>query len=213
MRTRGAGERRGHEHQGALAMPSSAPPHSATVFYWPSGRAGGKGVGHVAVRLANGIYVSHYPAPVEPGEREQRQRVGTRTDVPGFAGTTLAIYRDASHRFRTHEDDLRVFGPTPQSLVLPPQFDEIAMAGFANGRMLASAPGEPLLHGPLPYYQLADSSTGAGDRSQCATTAARMIAAGVPLTHQHLARAILEKFDPDSLWRVLRAAAAELAGG
>ncbi len=184
-------------------------PSPATLYYWPSGaRPGGKGVGHVALKLADGTYVSHVPERVpDAGHLES----WTRTDVPTMPGQKLKIVRWASIRDRTLEADLQMFGQTPQTLALPATFIQLYMAAWARGRMLATPPGGEPLHGPLPYYQLADSVKGAGDRSQCATTVAKMLSAGLPLTHQEVGAEILSKFDPDSLWDTMMAVVRKLA--
>lgn len=172
---------------------------STTVFYWPSGKAGGKGVGHIAVLLGDGTYVSHVP-----DKSARPQVLSTRTDIPTLEGMSVRVERWPSIRNRTFSDDEALFGRNLQSLTLPATFLDLLMGQFANGRMLASRPGSPPLHGPLPYYQLADSVKGGEpDRSQCATTSAKMLAVGIPLQHQDVAKQILGEFQPDSLWKTL----------
>ena len=67
--------------------------------------------------------------------------------------------------------------------------------------------------GPSTTLLLAciDSVKGAEDRSQCATTVAKMLSRGLPLTHQEVGAEILSKFDPDSLWDTLQALLPRLA--
>jgi len=178
---------------------SSPSKSAATVFYWPSERAGGRGVGHVSVMLSDGTYVSHVPE--KGGYKENRN---TRTDIPGLEGRSIIVQRCSSTRNRQFSDDQALFGNSPQSLVLPSVFVELFMSQFAAGRMLATSPGSPPLHGPLPYYQLADTvKDGDPDRSQCTTTSARMIAAGLPLKYQDIAKRLLAEFQPDSFWKTL----------
>ena len=174
---------------------------SVTVFYWPSATSGlpsGRDVGHISIRFGDGAYLSHVPDKMAKG-----LPMGVRRDVPGFRGTDLLIQRFPSVRYRTLADDESKFGKHHLSLVLPDTYDEQKMEEAARYRWLVTAPHEPPLHGPLPYYQLADSEKGKGDRSQCSTTTAQVIAAGVSLTAQHQARTLLEQFTPDSLWKAL----------
>ena len=172
-----------------------------TVFYWPSATSGlpsGRDVGHISVRFSDGAYLSHVP-----DKKAQGQPMGVRSDVPGFRGTQLVIQRFPSVRYRTLADDESKFGKHHLSLVLPETYDEAKMKEVSRHRWLTTAAHEPPLHGPLPYYQIADSEKGRGDRSQCSTTTAQVIAAGVSLTTQHHGRTILEQFTPDSLWKAL----------
>jgi len=179
-----------------------------TVFYWPSGKAGGKGVGHLSVLLRDGTYVSHVP-----DRSAQPLVLSTRKDIPTLEGVSVKVERWPSIRNRTFADDEALFGKNLQSLSLPSTFIELFMSQFASGRMLATRPGGQPLHGPLPYYQLADSVKGGEeDRSQCTTTSAKMIAAGVPLEHQDIAKRILGEYQPDSLWNTLLDICKRLAG-
>jgi hypothetical protein len=182
----------------------------ATLFYWASGARGGKGVGHLALKLGDGTYISHVP---DKSAGSSHLLSWKRNDVPGMIGVNQTIYRWPTWRNRTFEADEALFGKNLQSLTLPSNFIDLYMSQYAAGRMLASSPESPPLHGPLPYYQLADSVKGAGDRSQCATTTAAVIAAGVPLTHQEVGAEILAKYDPDSLWDTVLALARKFTGG
>lgn len=174
---------------------------SAILYYWPSGHRGGKSVGHVAVMLGNGAYLSHVPERTVGGANYQSW---TRDDIPTMPGQRVKVQRRPSMRDRTLDADLVTYGPSPQQMTLPPLFVQLPMAAFAAGRMLVSAPGAEPLHGPLPYYQLADSVKDVGDRSQCATTIAKMLSHGLPLTHQEVGAEILSTYDPDALWDLMQ---------
>ena len=168
------------------------PSQSITVFYWT------KDVGHIAILLGNGTYISHVP-----DSTGAKIRVGTRTDVPNFPGTMI-VNRRESVRFPTLAADKIMFGGEGESLVLPAKFIAFNIEQAAKGWLLSSAPGEPPLHGPLPYYQLADSQKGAGDRQQCASTTARILAAGLTLEHQDIMKKILGHFAPGPLFAFLK---------
>ena len=181
----------------------------ATVHYWPSARRGGRTDGHIAVELPGGRYLSHMPDMTGEGER-----VGVRHDVPGRIGVPLIIRRWPSVRHRSLANDLEYFGRDKhQTLVLPAEMMVAEMTEAAKGLLLVSAPDEAPLHGPLPYYQLADSVKGAGDRSQCATTTAACIARGFTLKHQELSKLVSAQYEPDRLWDVLNEVCAQLGGG
>lgn len=188
-------------------MKQTAGAGQATVHYWPSARRGGRTDGHIAVELPGGYYLSHMPDMTGEG-----QRVGVRTDVPGRIGVPLTIKRWPSVRHRRLADDLAYFGTDKhQKLELPAVVMAAEMIKAAKGWLLVSAPDEPPLHGPLPYYQLADSVKGAGDRSQCATTTAACIARGFSLEHQELAKRVSAQYEPDKLWDVLQEIEAQFA--
>lgn len=174
-----------------MAIPSSGN-QSVTVFYWA------KDVGHIAVLLGNGTYVSHVP-----DSKGSKTRMGTRTDVPNFSGT-LIVNRCQTLRFRTLAEDKVMFGGEGESLKLPAKFIAFNIEQAARGWLLASAPDEPPLHGPLPYYQLADWQKGAGDRQQCASTTARILAAGLTLESQDIIKKILAHFAPGPLFAYLK---------
>lgn len=189
-------------------MSTLQPQGRATLYYWPSGRRGGRDVGHVALLLADGTYVSHVP---EMFKDSGHLSTWKRTDVPTMEGSIVKITRWPSVRNRTLEADRRSYGDSPQTLQLPADFIHLYMAQQASGRLLAQAPGAEPLHGPLPYYQLADSVKGAGDRSQCTTTVASVLAAGVPLTHQDVGAEILAQYQPDALWDTVKALVSRFA--
>lgn len=190
-------------------MNQTTGPAHGRVHYWPSARQGGRTDGHIAVELPGGYYLSHMPEMTGEGER-----VGVRTDVPGRKDVPLIIKRWPSVRHRSLAHDLEYFGRDKhQTLDLPAAMRAAEMIDAAKGLLLVSAPGEPPLHGPLPYYQLADSVKGAGDRAQCATTAAACLARGFTLKHQELAKLVGSQYEPDKLWQVLQQACAELARG
>ncbi|MFG6460548.1 hypothetical protein ACG04Q_03125 [Roseateles sp. DXS20W] len=170
----------------------------ATVFYWASGSAGGKGLGHMAVKLANGAYVSHFPDKTSTAITLSR-----RNDIPGLKGVNVVVQRFGSDRHRTLEADLEHFGSCTGTMELPAFFINILMQEFAKGRMLATGDAEGIVEGPMPYYQLADSTVGKKDRSQCTTTTAMLLSTGVPGTHKRYLRAIQNQFQPDALWKAL----------
>lgn len=178
----------------------------ATLHYWPSARRKGRNDGHIAVELPGGYYLSHVPDMTGEG-----QRMGQRDDLPGREGVKLTIFRRPSVRYRSLESDLAHFGrDIHQTLVLPAELQLAEMTEAAKGWLLVSAPHEPPLHGPLPYYQLADSVKGAGDRSQCTTTAAACLARGFTLKHQELAKRVAAQYEPDKLWDVMNEVLAAL---
>ncbi len=181
------------------------------VYYWPSGaRAdlGGRGVGHIAVLFGDGTYVSHMPVKgVTPDEKDLLV-VGRRDRIPGSTLRNVVIHRMPSVRFRTLADDEQHFGMKYLTLDLPARFRPFEMKQEAQRLLLVSAPGEPVLHGPLPYYQIADREEGAGDRSQCATTTAKVVASGLNLDAQDQIKQIKAEYMPDSLWDTLNRLAA-----
>lgn len=168
---------------------------STVVFYWPSAQRGGKGFGHLSVLFDNDLYASHLPDMA--GNKEL---MGVRDHIPGSSMTNIKIFRHPSVRFRTLAEDEQKFGKEYQTLILPKEFLAFQMKEAAKRYLLASAPDEPPLHGPLDYYQLADSAPGRGDRSQCTTTTAAIVASGVPMSEQEFYKAIVSQFQPDSLW-------------
>jgi len=86
------------------------------------------------------------------------------------------------------------------------------MESWAKGFLLASPPNKPPLHGPLPYYQLADSKEGAGDASQCAKTTAKCLASGLTLEKQDKIKEIGSHFKPDDLWACIKKMAEKFTG-
>jgi hypothetical protein len=172
-----------------------------TIYYWPSSQSklpGGKGVGHISVLFRDGTYLSHVPDLTG-----NATRMGVRKSIPGSSLKDVIIYRRPSVRFRTLANDESLFGKDQYSLLLPEVFIEEKMKEAAKNELLVTAPNEPPLQGPLPYYQLADSEEGRGDRSQCTTTTARVVAKGLPMSMQHQIKTILEQYMPDSLWEAL----------
>jgi len=181
------------------------------VYYWPSGaRAdiGGKGVGHIAVLFGDGTYISHVPYKDMTPEEKDRLVVGRRDRIPGSTMRNVVIHRLPSVRFRKLADDEQFFGNKYLTLDLPARFLQFGMKQQARGLLLVTAPDEPVLSGPLPYYQLADREEGAGDRSQCATTTAKVVASGLSLSVQDQIKQIEAEFMPDSLWDTLKRLAA-----
>jgi hypothetical protein len=173
------------------------------VIYWPSQKAGGKGVGHIAAMIGD-LYVSHVPEGAHLGEL-----LGQRDDLPGSLKHQLVdIRRCPTFRHRSFDNDLAKYGDGCQSLVMPDCVASERVMEAARGWMLVSR--NPLeLQGPLPYYQLVDHVKGAGGVQNCTTTIARCLGAGLPADAQHLMKRI-QQFDPDVLWQVLHEAMREL---
>ncbi len=128
--------------------------------------------------------------------------MGRRDDIPNMG--PQVIYRRDALRFPTLADDKVKYGGEPQSHVLPAKFSFFNIEQAAKSWLLSSAPGEPPLHGPLPYYQMADSVKGAGDRQQCASSTARILAAGLTLEHQDIMKKILGHYHPKALFDYLK---------
>jgi len=178
----------------------------ATVHYWPSAQRGGVGVGHIAVRFSNGLYISHVP---DLGTGEV---VGHRESLPGSSRKNWVIKRHGSLRGRTLKLDEDKFGRTWEAITLPEKFLTFPMQQRGKAFLLANAEGEDPLHGPLPHYQIGDSKEGAGDRQQCATTTAMVVASGLTLDMQDHYKQIIAEYMPDALWDTLKGLVARLAG-
>lgn len=172
-----------------------------TIFYWPSAKSklpSGKGVGHISALFSDQTYLSHVP-----DKTGNSIKVGTRESIPGSTAANVAIYRSPSVRHRQFDDDEKLFGKNLYSLTLPESFLETKMKEAAQKFFLVTPPSAPKIQGPLPYYQVADSEVGKGDRSQCATTTAMVLAEGLKPENQDKIIKIRGMYMPDELWELL----------
>jgi len=156
----------------------------ARVFYFPTGRSV---TGHISIQLPDRVYVSHVPdRSTRPNTPRFRRR-----DIPGMEGRNLVVQAFPAARYRTFQQDVEAYG-TPEEIDLPRELMLPDMIGMAQGHFLNGG----VLEGPMFRYQLADSVAGAGDRLQCATVTAQIVAAGIPSANVDMIRRLQRLYTP-----------------